>query len=268
MKFFSSIQRLRVLRIIALAFALDVLGTAAHGAVVDPDAGRGKKLLYVYNQTKLEKARAAVPPPADPARIPTLERWRSNDRKAIEYLQSLGFTVTGKDEYSPVEAAAGQDLIVISESVDALEIGTKYRNTAIPLLTFENDLLGELAMTGLKIGRDTGTDDNQRFLWLVNAPHPLAAGLSAGIQNVLDDENLKMNWGKPGLGAIVIATLRGEPDKAAVFAYERGATMNGEAIAPARRVSFFLWQDTFQHLRPEGLALFRAAVLWAVSPPQ
>jgi hypothetical protein len=262
------VRRWRAFLAATLVSLLGVLCAAASAAGVDPDAARGKTLVYVYNQTKLEKAQAAVPPPVDPARIPTLERWRRNDRKAIEYLQSLGFTVTGNDEYSPVEATAGKDLIVISESVDALEIGTKYRNTAVPLVTFENDLLGELAMTGLKIGRDTGTDDNQRFLWLVNAPHPLAAGLPAGIQNVLDDENLKMNWGKPGLGAITIATLRGEPDKAAIFAYERGATMNGEAIAPARRVSFFLWQDTFLHLRPEGLALFRAAVLWAVAAPQ
>ena len=248
--------------------SLGGVATGSRGASVDPNIAKGKKLTYIYNQTKLEKARAAVPPPADPARIPTLERWRNNDNKVIAYLQSLGFTVTRNDENSPVEATIGQDLIVISESVDALDIGTKYRHTAIPLLTFENDLLGELGMTGLKAGRDTGTDDNQRFLWLVNAPHPLAAGLSAGIQNVLSDENLKMNWGKPGLGAVTIATLRGEPDKAAIFAYERGATMNGEALAPARRVSFFLWQDTFEKLRPEGLALFRAAVLWAVTAPE
>jgi hypothetical protein len=44
--------------------------------------------------------------------------------------------------------------------------------------------------------------------------------------------------------------------------------MNAEFPAPARRLSFFLWQDTFQALRPEGLALFRAAVLWAVTPPE
>jgi hypothetical protein len=138
----------------------------------------------------------------------------------------------------------------------------------VPLLTFENDLLGELGMTALKAGRDYGTDDEQRFIWLVNAPHPLAAGLAAGIQNVLSDEHCKMNWGKPGLGAVTIATLRGEPEKAAIFAYEKGATMNGEFLAPARRVSFFLWQDTFDQMRPEGLALFRAAVLWAVRPPE
>ncbi len=137
----------------------------------------------------------------------------------------------------------------------------------MPLITFENDLLGELEMTGLKNGRDYGTDDEQRFIYVLNAPHPLAAGLAPGLQNVLSDEHFKMNWGRPCLAAITIATLRGEPEKAAVFAYERGATMNGEFLAPARRLSFFLWQDTFEGLRPEGLALFRAAVLWSVTPP-
>lgn len=71
-------------------------------------------------------------------------------------------------------------------------------------------------MTGLKNGTDYGTDDNQRFLWLVNATHPLVAGLAA----------------------VLIATLRGEPEKAAIFSYERGATMNGEFLAPARRIGF------------------------------
>ena len=161
---------------------------------------------------------------------------------------------------------ADQSLILISESVDAINVGSKYRNTPVPLITMENDLLGELEMTGFKNGRDFGTDDNQRFLYVVNAPHPLAAALAAGTHNVLQDEHFKMNWGKPGLGASTIATLLGEPDKAAIFCYEKGATMNGEFLAPARRVSFFVWQDTFEQLRPEGLALFKAAVLWSVSP--
>lgn len=252
----------------ALLLSLAALPLAVQAAPLDPAIAKGKKVVYVYNRSKLEKARAMVPPPADPKRIPALESWRSNDRQAIAMLQAMGFIVSETDEFSSLDAVKGQDLIVISESVDALEIGTKYRTVPIPLLTFENDLLGELGMVGWKNGRDTGTDDNQRFLWLVNAPHPLSAGLAAGIQNVLMDENLKMNWGKPGLGAITIATLRGEPDKAAIFAYEKGATMYGEFLAPARRVSFFLWQNTFEQMRPEGIALFKAAVLWAVTRPE
>lgn len=238
----------------------------AQAASVDAEAGRGKLALYVGNLTKLEKAKAAQP--IDPKRVQQLQTWRDNDLKAVAYLQSLGFKVRMADEYSSPDLAKGQDLIVISESVDAVDVGDKYRNAPIPLVTFENDLLGELGMTGWKNGLDYGTDDNQRFIFVVNAPHPLAAGLRAGAQNVLDDEHYKMNWGRPGPGAVRIATLLGEPDKVAIFAYEKGATMNAEFLAPARRVSFFLWQDTFAGLRPEGLALFRAAVLWAVAKPE
>jgi hypothetical protein len=262
----AALRSLRIAIGALLLAAQALVPGLAHAGAVREDAARGKTVLYVHNMSKLEGARLAQP--VDPKRIAALETWRRNDQKAMDYLKSLGFRVVGVDEAAGPEVVAGKDLVIISESVDALNVGTKYRNTPVPLITFENDLLGELGMTGLKNGTDYGTDDNQRFLWLVNAPHPLAAGLSAGIQNVLLDEHFKMNWGKPGLGAITIATLRGEPDKAAIFAYERGATMNWEFLAPARRVSFFLWQDTFEQMRPEGLGLFRAAVLWAVSPPE
>ncbi len=237
----------------------------APAAMVDPAIARGKTVLYVSNMTKLEKARVAEP--IDPKRVATLETWRRNDTALVTWLKGLGFRVRQVDEGAPAAATQGADLIIVSESIDALEVANKYRATPIPLITFENDILGDMAMAGQKNHRDYGTDDDQRFVEIVNAPHPLAAGLAAGVQNVLNDEHFKMNWGRPGLGATTIATLRGDPDKAAIFAYERGATMSGDALAPARRVSFFLWQDTFEALRPEGLALFRAAVLWAATPP-
>lgn len=250
---------------LVLVATFSLMPGTAEAQALRSDAARGKTVLYVHNMTKLEGARKAEP--VDPKRIAALETWRRNDEEAMDYLRSLGFKVVAADETAPPEASNGKDLIIISESVDAVNVGTKYRSTPVPLITCENDLLGELEMTGLKNGTDYGTDENQRFLWLVNAPHPLAAGLAAGIQNVLLDEHYKMNWGKPALGAVTIATLRGEPEKAAIFSYERGATMNGEFLAPARRVSFFLWQDTFEQMRPEGVSLFRAAVLWAVTPP-
>ena len=72
-----------------------------------------------------------------------------------------------------------------------------------------------------------------------------------------------MNWGRPGPGAIVIATFPGELDKSPLFAYEKGATMDGENLAPARRVMLFLDNTTFPGLNEAGLKLFDAAVLWA-----
>ncbi len=252
--------------VMALMFVL--LGHAERVRAAEPntEAARGKKVLYVYNRTKLEKTLAAVP--IDPARLAMMKTQRSNDEKVMTYLSSLGFIVTETDEYSPVSLTQGKDLILISESVDALDVGAKYKDVAVPLITFENDLLPDLGMTGLKTDVDTGTMEKQRLVWVVNAPHPLAAGLSAGTQHVLDDEHVRMNWGKPEPAAIVVALVRGEEDKAAEFAYEKGATMRWEFQAPARRLGFFLYSDTFEHLRPEGLALFRAALLWSVSQPE
>lgn len=229
-------------------------------------SGQGRRVLYVYNQTKLERVRAAVPPD-EPTHLALIEAQRRNDEAVIAWLQSLHFTVTRADESSPLAVAQNQDLVIVSESSDAIDIATKYRTLAVPLLTFENDLLPDLGMTGQKNGRDYGTDEEQRFVCIINAPHPLAAGLAAGNQNVLVDHHFKMNWGRPVAGAIVIGTLRGEPDKAAIFAYDKGATMDSGFLAPARRVSFFLWADTFEQIRPEGLALFKAALQWAAEKP-
>lgn len=251
----------RVATLLALAVVLPI----SLAAPLDPALARGKKVLYVYNKVKLEKTLRDTP--TDTARVTMMRTQRSNDEKAMAYLQSLGFVVGGTDEYSPVELGKGIDLIVVSESVDALDVGGKYRDTPIPVLVFENDILPFMGMVGLKTDVDTGTKEKERLIYIVNAPHPLAGGLAAGTQNVLDDEHVRMNWGKPAPGAITVALVRGEPDKAAIFAYEKGATMNWEFLAPARRISFFLYSDTFEHLRPEGLALFRAAVLWAVAKP-
>ena len=219
-------------RSISMPFATAwlILPFMAHTTAVNPDAAHGRKVLYVYNDTKLKKARAADP--ADLKRVAKLATWRDNDEKTIAYLRSLGFVVTAVDEAYPLEATRNQDLVIISGSADAIDAGAKYRHITIPLLTFENDLLG------------------------------------AGLQNVLADEHCKMSWGKPGLGAITIQTLRGEPDEAAIFACDKGATLNGEFLAPGRRVRFFPGQDTFDQLPAEGLALFRAAVLWSVTAPE
>ena len=249
-----------------LTISMGLLGSLAVCAVAAERApAAGKRVLFVYNQSDLEKAHAAVPPV--PARIQAKESQRTNDHKLVAYLTSLGFTVTTTDEYSPVALAADQDLIVISESVSAVEIGTKYRDTPVPLVTFENDLVGDLGMSDDKAGRDWDTEAGPRFVRIVNAPHPLAAGLAAGNQNVLAKDTFKMSWGRPllGSGAIVIATVRGEPEKAAIFAFEKGATMANDRLAPARRVMFFLDSDTFEQLRPEGLALLRATLLWAIN---
>src|SRR5205085_680591 len=64
--------RRRLLSImLAFSAALLVQVAAPRAETVDPAVARGKSVLYVYNRTKLEKARATAP--ADPKRIAQIE---------------------------------------------------------------------------------------------------------------------------------------------------------------------------------------------------
>jgi hypothetical protein len=185
------------------------------------------------------------------------------DLKAQEHLTALGFTVTTIDQRDPVTAADGKDLVVISSGVSAHVVEGKFKALPVPVVTWESYIQPHMGMTGKKEDTDFGTREGKvRYLWLVNAPHPLSAGLPAGMTNVMQKGG-PMNWGRPGPGAIVIATFPGELDKSPLYAYEKGATMDGENLAPARRVMLFLDNTTFTLLNDAGLRLFDAAVNWA-----
>lgn len=187
------------------------------------------------------------------------------DERVRSHLETRGYGVRFVDQAASPAVAADADLVVISSTVSSKNVQAGWRTLDKPIVTWENDLLDDLAMTGKRHDVDFGETGRERYLWIVNAPHPIAAGLPAGTTNVYGKQ-APMSWGKPGLGASIIATVYGQPDKAAIFAYEKGATMDYESLAPARRVMFFLDNDTFVNLSPAGLALFDAAVDWAAGP--
>ncbi len=219
---------------------LAVATPAARAASSDPRAGKKVVMLVRLNGPSL-----AV------------------DQKIAAHLTARGYSVRMLDQAQPPEAVGDADLVVISSTVSSKQVAGGWRYLAKPLLTWENDLLDDFAMTGKRHDVDFGEAEKERYLWLVNAPHPIAAGLPAGVTNVYVKQ-AAMSWGKPGLGATTIATLYGQPEKAAIFAYEKGATMDYESLAPARRVMFFLNNDTFGNLSPAGNSLFDAAVDWAL----
>ncbi|MFT3812230.1 MAG: hypothetical protein QM740_02510 [Acidovorax sp.] len=184
------------------------------------------------------------------------------DEAVRQRLQSRGWQVALAHQNADPAQGTGHDLVLISSTVSGKDVRPGWRQLPVPLLTWENDLLDDLAMTGKRLGTDFGDTEKERYLWVVNAPHPMAGGAPAGVANVYVKQ-AAMGWGKPGLGASTIATLYGQPDKAAIFGYEKGATMDYESLAPARRVMFFLDNGTFTNLSPVGLQLFDAAVDWA-----
>lgn len=209
---------------------------------------------------------AAAPAPAGRAlfvvQVKSAAPTVAADALVRAHLEAIGYTVTTVDQRDPLPAAGSADVIVISSSVSAHVIEGKYRDVAAPIVTWESYILPHLHMTGRREDGDYGTLQKNRYLWLVNAPHPLSGGLPAGLLNVYL-RGAPMNWGRPGLGAAIIATLPGDPTKALIFGYEKGATMDDDHLAPARRVFLFLDNATFGDLNPAGQELFDAAVNWA-----
>jgi hypothetical protein len=194
-------------------------------------------------------------------------RDREEDDKVIAHLEQRGMIVKLVDQNAPVSAAKGADLVIISSVVSARDmVGTPFRDVPVPLLTWESDLFDSLRFTGRKKSEDFGEVEKEHYVDIVNAPSPLAGGVSAGKHWVYprDDE---MGWGKPGPGATIVATICGEPTHAVVFAYEKGATMDYDFIAPARRVALFLGNRSFEKLSADGNAIFDAAVDYALSVP-
>ncbi|WP_310633892.1 hypothetical protein [Paraburkholderia sp.] len=186
------------------------------------------------------------------------------DQAIAAHLQARGYTVRLVDQDVDPALAHDARLVVISSTVSAKDVSAGWRNAPVPLLTWENDLLDDLAMSGKRHDTDFGEVAKERYLWLVNAPHAASGGLSAGVSNVFRKQ-APMSWGKPGLGASIIATIYGQPEKAAIFTYEKGATMDYEALAPARRTMFFMDNDSFPNLSEAGLRLFDAAIDWTAS---
>lgn len=229
-----------------LRVCLTALATCAIAAVATAQAaaGAGHSLLFVVQRKAASEIVAA-------------------DGKVREHLQQLGFTVDTVDQRDPASAADGKDVVVISSSVSAHVLEGRYKATTVPVVTWEAYILPHMGLTGKKEDTDYGTKEGKnRYLWMVNAPHPLSAGLPAGMLNVMTRGG-PMNWGRPGPGAIVVATFPGELEKSPYFAYEKGATMDGENLAPARRVMIFLDNVTFPTVNEAGAKLFDAAVLWA-----
>ncbi len=178
-----------------------------------------------------------------------------------KHLQSSGYLVQIVDQIQQPTDIQKIDLVILSSTVASKSLQKGWRELAIPLLTWENDYLDDLAMTGKRSDIDFGEVEKDRYLWMVNAPHPLSAGLAAGTLNVYQAQ-APMSWGKPGLGAIIIATVYGQPEKPAIWAYEKGATMDYETLAPAKRMMFFMNNDTFTNLNSDGLKLFDQAIEW------
>lgn len=192
----------------------------------------------------------------------------SGDSAVVERLESLGHAVTVvKDSASSSASANGKELVVISDSVAPGNVGNKFNQVPVPVLSFEPWVYDNLGMTGAVASTDYGRSADTTQMRVVGT-HALAAGMSGVV--TIGNSAARLSWGKPGAAAIVAATLKGDSTRATIFAYEAGSLLVGGSSAAARRVAAHPNTGATAVWNASGRALFDAAVQWASagsSPP-
>ena len=234
-----------------LAFASAVMASAGAASAAEPILS-GKQVTLIVDATGAD---------------------REVDEKIAAHMRNLGAQVILVDDAQMRASTAEQDLIAVSSTADVRAMRDLLRDARVPVLTWNNATLPGLGLTGTIEGEDFGLTDPDTYLAMTNAPHPMAAGVAAG-NFVANTANSPRGWGLPGAGAQVIATQPGFPDRAVIFGFEKDALLADGRPAPARRVSFFFHDKTFDGIeaiadgrQAKGLALFDAALRWTVGQP-
>jgi hypothetical protein len=188
---------------------------------------------------------------------------RDGDRAVKARLERLGFGVVPKLA-SDARETPNWSLVAISSTVLAEELmevseqlRTRFRGLAVPVMVWEPMLYEKMGLiSGSTYGADWGTRPTGRIT-IVDPAHPIAAGLRGTVE---------VGPGQLSFGrrTDAVATIEGDPDRAALFACEAGELMPDGSRAAARRVGVFLFNETAAGLTEAGARLFDAAVLWCV----
>ncbi|MBW3660105.1 MAG: hypothetical protein KY397_00535 [Gemmatimonadetes bacterium] len=164
--------------------------------------------------------------------------------------------------------ADGCDLVVMSKTVDSETVGTTLKPVSCPVVFWEDnqqklDMLATIDNDGSggTAWHSTGDD------LFIRSDAP--ASLRAGLEGELDfytrrDEITFSPRGELVADAIVVAEFDERGGNPAVYVLEGGARLADGSRAAGRRVYFGLYDDTFRLLTSEGLALFDAALGWAL----
>jgi hypothetical protein len=218
-------------------------------------AAKGKKLLFVR--------RYDLPWPENEA----------SDQAQLAWLRQLGFDVATADHMEPDSRAAGKDIVIISASTNKYKLGIKYADAPIPVVLLEAKAVDALGMVTRRRNTDYGVNDHKESLYppenyidVARSFHPIAAGHAPGRLKLYQTPGV-LAWSRPPAGAQVIATIPNQPEHATMFAYEKGATMANDLIAPARRALFPLDAPRFPDLTEQGRTIYGALLLWALSSP-
>lgn len=206
-----------------------------------------------------------TPPPLALFVVADAAGVNASDAAIADRLAAFGFDVsTISDEVSTTEHAAFADLIVVSSTVGSGNVADKFRDVALPFITWEQAIQDDMLMTLNEADVDRGGLADQTELIITNAGHPLAAGLAAGTRTVSTAPDT-FSWGEPNAAtAIVIATLADGSGHPCIYAYDQGAMLiDGTTPAAGKRILLPLSDSAYEVLNADGLALVDAAIGWA-----
>jgi hypothetical protein len=188
----------------------------------------------------------------------------ASDVEVVAYLTAKGFQVTDLAAPGSTTAdATGKDLLVISSSVGSGDV-VKFAPSTVPIVNWESAVYDEM---GIEANNVNGvTIATQTTVEIVDATHPLAAGLPAGVRTFYSAAGGMTSLGALVPSAKVVAKSTDGTDRPLIFAIEKGAALNPARLstAPARRVGFSLDNDSFRLTTDDGKKLFDAAVNWAL----
>src|SRR5215475_9605275 len=233
------LQLRSTLFVVLIALALTIVNSRAFSQMLSPSEMTGKKVLFV----------TGAPDEEHPSDDPLVQR----------HLRSMGFSVTPAKDSDPASIANGEDLIVISSTANARILQAKYADSPVPVFTWNTYSYPEMYMTGPHLHTDYEVlDPVQFFARSFSELYAYGAGNRSEIGEAVD---LKpqlfgtlylqpgtVGWGRPVAGSTIVANFEGDPTKAGIFAYEKGASMYNDFVAPARRVGFYMNSANFHLL--------------------
>jgi hypothetical protein len=194
--------------------------------------------------------------------VASAENPTENDEEVRERLLGLDFDVQLISAGALVEADVTEAALVVVPVVRVDAVAELLRELPVPVLTWDQDLEPTFRFTADEVDEAWGDTEPRLYIDIVNADHPIAAGLPGGVLQV-NEYPQEFAWGVPGAEAAIIATLDDDPERAVIYAYDKGAALADGSDAPEKRVFFMLTDDTYLALNDEALSLFDAAVAWA-----
>lgn len=158
---------------------------------------------------------------------------------------------------------SGFDAVLLSSSVNVATVGSRLRSLAVPVVSWEAFLHkanGLATMAG-------ETAAKHKTISIVNAAHPVAAGLSGRAQ--VTSKVAQLSYARVAPSAEVVATVPNRPALATVFAYGSGDVLADGSLAAGCRVGLFPDYVGAKFVSTDGSSIVSAAIEWALDcvPP-